>query len=131
MENVHKIFSYIGMLCFPILGFSICRYFLVGDDGITNFTFCLGMILMIIPTTLYQVAIPAGFEDLPIMGIISMYAFVFPFADALIVICIKGMIGEIGRHSGFPFIGVAIIYFLTMFVGFGIKMAKEKITKES
>jgi len=130
MERIHKLFSYVGMICFPLIGFALCRYFLIGDDEVTGFIFCLGMIFMVIPTVLYQVTIPMGIEDIPVAGIIVKYAFVFPFVDALAVICIKGMIGELGVHSGFPFVGVAILYFLTMFVGFGIKMANKKITKE-
>jgi len=129
MENFHKSISYVGMMGLVLISICIIKYFLGGETILTEKLFAIGMLLMIIPTIARQVTIPMGQEDVHVAWIAVMYVIVFPFVDAIAVICFKSMIGALARGGieGFPFIGVLVIYFITMFMGFGIKILKGKV----
>lgn len=128
METLHKIFLYLGLVGIGLMCFATAKYFISGDNQITGAIFAIGFILILIPSLLLQVSIPAGLEEnLPIWPAVILYVFLFPFINALMIVCIKAIVGDLGKNSSFPYVGVGILMAFLFVIGIVVKITKEKI----
>jgi hypothetical protein len=108
METLQKNLAYVGLIGIVIMCLAILKYFLSGDDHITGSMFASGFMMMMIPTIFMQVTIPAGEANVPVVAAVIMYIFVFPFTNAVTVICIRAITGDLANNSSFPLVGVLI-----------------------
>ncbi len=124
--DFHKNFAYVGITGLVIIAFAALRFFLYGDSSTEGAIFGLGMALVILPTVSFQITIPAGIENIPVIGIVFLYICFIPI-DALLVVCVKAITQTMHRGDGtFPWIAVGIIYTSTLLMGFGLKIFRER-----